>query len=226
MLKPSLPGLSRPRLDWPGNASLVAYDFTQLIVTALNQGPFISYTGWYVDDPSKGPIWHRLPGGDEGRLVVALVAAVYSLWIGGKLSVLSQEEKNERSILLAASGSPHPDLPLLEKDLLSALEKDGPLRPSQLVKTLPLPSKRRGIGAWFFTGTPEQQKQGKRGWFSDIDVLDKEGADWVRKGLGLSDAFVVLEAGLDLADDAGYDERDEVTYDIETQILDAVTAAL
>ncbi len=216
--------LQRPTVAWPADASLLGYEFAGLLIETLNQGCLISYLGWYVDSLAEGPVWHRWGKSEdeETKLGVSLIVSVYALWVGGLLDVVVQSEGNRISMVsLVPTGNPAPHLPSLETDLLSLLRGRERMRAQDLVQKLPLPSKRRGLGAWFFSGAPSAQKGGHRGWFERTSKFPSDGPDWVQRALDLAKALVALEAGSDVPEDER-DRRDEATYLIELEIFDAI----
>jgi hypothetical protein len=216
--------LQRPTVTWPTDASLLGYEFADLLIDTLNQGCLISYLGWYVDSPAEGPVWHRWGKGDdeETKLGVSLIVSVYALWVGGLLDLVVHPQGNRSSMVyLVPTGNTDQQLPPLEKDLLSLLRGRERMRAQDLVQQLPLPSKRRGLGAWFFSGAPSAQKRGYGGWFGRTSTYPSDAPNWVQRALDLAKALVALEAGSDVAEDER-DRRDEATYVIELEIFDAI----
>jgi hypothetical protein len=70
---------------WPARASVLGGAFAHLILQALTDPSLISYTGWYMDDLERGPIWHRwwyrLDKKKDAsvRVGVAFLSALYAL---------------------------------------------------------------------------------------------------------------------------------------------------
>jgi hypothetical protein len=214
--------VQRPALDWPRDASLIGYGFSGLLIAALNQGPLIAYLGWYVDSSTEGPVWHRWSNGEDAHLGVSLVVGIYALWIGGCLDVVLESQDGQATAFLVSSGKPGQDLAPLEQDILNLIHAHTRLHARALVECLPFPSKKRGIGAWFFSGAPSQKAKGESGWFKQTSTFYEDGPAWVQRALDLAKGLVALQAGSDLEDEIERDRRDEATFSIETGIFDAI----
>jgi len=219
--------LHRPTIVWPADASLLGYEFADLLIETLNQGCLVSYLGWYVDDLAKGHVWHRwgMCKTEETQLGVSIIVSVYALWTGGLLDVVVQSEGNRTSMVsLVPTGNAAPQsprLPPLERDLLSILQTREQVRAHELVQLLPLPSKRRGLGAWFSSAAPAARMREPPGWFEKTSSFPSTAPDWVERALDLAKALVALEAGSDVPEDE-QDRRDDATCVIELEIFDAI----
>ena len=214
--------LQRPKVACPPDASLLSYEFSGLLIDALNQGCLVSYLGWYVDSAAKGPVWHRWGKGEETRLGVSLIVGVYALWVAARIDVVvDPREKRSPDVFLVLADQASQDLPPLEQDVLALVRTKTRLRARELVEQLPFPSKRRGIGAWFFSGAPSGQTQGKEGWFKRTSTFGSDAPARVQQALDLAKALVVVESGTDVSEEER-DRRDGALYVMETEIFDAV----
>lgn len=224
--------LRRPSVTCPIDASLLAYEFSDLLIETLNQGCLVSYLGWYVDSPARGPVWHRWGKGESARVGVSLIVTIYALWVSGDIDVVvhPRDGSSPEVFLVRAVGSlraagtregPDHEHPPLEQDVLALIHAESRLRPRELIERLPFPSKRRGIGAWLFSGSPSAQKHGKEGWFKRTSTFPSEAPMHVAEALDLAKALVILESGTDVPEDER-DRRDEATYGMEVEIFDAI----
>lgn len=221
--------LVRPALHLPEEASLIAYEFHALLIQVLNQGCLISYIGWYVDSLARGPVWHRWGKGEQAKLGVSLIASVYALWVRGLLDIVVRPgEGRALDVVLSRGVDPTPVLPPLETDILALVGPGSEASARDIVERLALPSKKRGIGAWFFSGTPSKKEQGQSGWFAHTSTWHSEAAPvHVQQALDLAKALVALQVGTDLAGRAEIDEpelerREEALDVIEVEIFDAL----
>jgi hypothetical protein len=206
----------RPVIAWPADASLLGYEFASLLIDALHQGPLLAYLGWYVDSSTEGPVWHRWGKGEEGRIGVSLIVSVYALWSAGRIDVVVHPRAPSLEVFLTLAEATGQALPPLEQEILARLATSR-LRPGELVESLPLPSRRRGIASWVVSGAPSADREG---WYEQTSTFAEDAPVRVGQALELAKSLVVLEAGADLPEDE--DVRWRVTAAIEAEIFDAV----
>ena len=224
--------LARPALHLPQETSLIAYEFHTLLIEAMNQGWLIAYLGWYVDSPTSGSVWHRWGKDEQGRLGVSLIASVYALWVRGLLDIVfSPRAGGAPAVVLSCGVDPIPVLPPLEMDILALVGPGSGASARDIVERLALPSKKRGIGAWFFSGSPSKKEQGQSGWFARPSTWPREAPVYVQQALDLAKALVALQAGTDLAgrpeaDELERDRRGEALHVIELEIFGALQSRL
>jgi hypothetical protein len=190
---------------------LLGYAFSRLLVEAVRAAM-----------TTDGTVWLLSEHGIEEDLGVSLIVSVYALWIGGSLDIVARPHRGGVDVVLVSTGRRDERLPLLESDILDRVHARAEVRPRELVETLPFPSKSRGLGAWFFSGSPSQQAKGEGGWFAAISSFDGERPAAVERALDLAKSLVALETSTDLDDELERDRRDEVTFVLEAELFDAL----
>lgn len=203
--------LRRPAIIWPAGASLLAYEFSRLVVDAVHAAL-----------RTDGRVWLRLGDDAETKVGVSLIVSVYALWSSGFLDIVAHEGPTGTSVVLASCSHREEDLAPLEQDILDQLDARGELHPRELVGCLPFPSKKRGLGAWFVAGCPSRRSTGKGGWFALTSTFEDDRPASVQRALDLAKALVALAASSDVEDEAERDRRDDAMHTLEAEVFDAL----